>query len=1143
MSIPGEVIAVARAFEAWSDAPGAETLEALHGAVDGLQSAPEAGWRWEGPIAQGHEEVAAVGSLWAAVAGGRRLAVEPSTLLGWWDRGPALQARQRLMMAVASHPTAGFAALRTPFSLPDVEARRWLMLLGHAGAACPAVLDFVEVFLDTRPRALWMKAAEALARLQLREDAARRRAERIVAGGEGERHSARHVRYLQCSILRRASRAHPDEAVVLRSVRGALREGAADQSNALDGLRQLVRGPTCAGAALDLLRDAVLGDRPRLRADRQVEHGLRRLWEVLRSPVVPASERVRAQALAQEVRALLLEPRWRRAAGPNRVDAMWAWLETAAWWSGRGDVGAAEAMGARAEELGDAVRFATAATGAVPDADEALQERLKRLLDPVERQSRHVDRARVTAVEALALLRHVLGEGTQIRWTALLQRSDAPDPGWAEGAHEGSAAVHPRAGTALDIGGTTMCPAVARAWKDLTLRLFFAGVAPATLLRDEPLDERDLLRISRALRSAREGDAPDGLCAGLEVGALSRSVIEERESEMLRHVAVETERRLAVQGVAGHRDLPIARLREEAGAGPAFASARLPEPVERAALRALHGAQGRLRMLWQHMEYDPERAFFQQLHDCLRGSNTALHRFVRSLEHVDEARVVSDRDALRRLVEAFARAEDTMRAVLEDAVQEALSLAGGEGGLASDLCAHHEALHTFGRMREAFRRLAEPVLEADGGGAPMSPEEIRRGLDRLFLDGAVTPLVTGALPAIGAMGTGTLRLPGPELESGPRGGGRGGQRGAAVAWQRWLHPGAPPQEARAARALHTYGLAQREVAAANSALSGGQLRRLEEAEAGVLALSEDIIWPLRTLLAVAVRQLAGWRTRRAEEAIALRREEAVAARRAEREAIARRPLEAWTARIEQALTRGDEQALLAALGEAGATADEASRTGEGDPATPPGRDGVDGAKTPGDPEPVPRTLDHLPPELVQRVHAFLLQTMNVWEARRIRTAVGTRVSLPGEWEPFKPLLAGTLVGPVLILDVGEEWNGLLKDYAANWFPLAAIMLLSFVGSFVMIASTVRPGIPVDRGTLWSRTMQRLRRAVLPFAGAFVVAFGVSATFLMTLINTEIFFSDEPSLFDLFLQTSLWGFLSLFLSILIGVLLQGRRMSG
>ena len=93
-------------------------------------------------------------------------------------------------------------------------------------------------------------------------------------------------------------------------------------------------------------------------ADEMAEAVLRDLATSLRDD---ASAAAASAGLASRLRA----PRWKTRKHAKRLDALWSWLETAAWFHARGDAAAIAAMGADAAEAGPALRLKL--DGILPD--------------------------------------------------------------------------------------------------------------------------------------------------------------------------------------------------------------------------------------------------------------------------------------------------------------------------------------------------------------------------------------------------------------------------------------------------------------------------------------------------------------------------------------------------------------------------------------------------------------------------------------------------------------------------------------------------------------------------------------------------------------------------------------------------------
>jgi hypothetical protein len=192
---------------------------------------------------------------------------------------------------------------------------------------------------------------------------------------------------------------------------------------------------------------------------------------------------------ADAIRGGLLRPRWI----PAGIDALWEWLETAAWFVERDDAEAMDRMLGAAAEGAVALRWRVGAGR--PDAPvEALIERLRQLLD--------ADRFAVIPTRRRAAL---------IAETRLLMRTDDVGPlPWPALMRVAGASGSGMDGTVAEVGEPSLCVLLAE--RSLTSR---------TLMRDVVLSPRNVLRV---------GGIQDGFIAG-QVAVQTERILRELRTD------------------------------------------------------------------------------------------------------------------------------------------------------------------------------------------------------------------------------------------------------------------------------------------------------------------------------------------------------------------------------------------------------------------------------------------------------------------------------------------------------------------------------------------------------------------------------------------------------------------------------------
>ncbi|HHO52310.1 MAG TPA: hypothetical protein ENK18_15910 [Deltaproteobacteria bacterium] len=417
----------------------------------------------------------------------------PSTLAGW-----LIKERNASEAAVFS-PLIGDPEMGTwphdrPFELSEPDVVLWSEIF----ARMPVVVDaslrrFIGVAFQIRRRQTWPAACRAWAalaqtdeplRLQLQllwrrcypELGQRWPSSGLSAGhdhlGANWAHLLRHALMLGCCW---------------RAIGGDLQVAGVEGSRlasmplpANDADRSVV-----LGAILELLPTdpsgiaAQLGRRAReLRADELSEVYFRRLLGEL--PEGPAAE---------AIRSALIRPRWK----PLRVDALWEWLNTAAWLQERGDTEAIAQMAASAGEAGDALAWRLG-SDAPPSTVDALIQRLRQLLDP-DRLAVVPPRRRAPLLVETRLLMHS-EDVRELPWPALVRLAGGDGSGILQG-------------TVAEVGEPSLCVLLTE--RALTSR---------TLMRDVQLAPDNVLQI---------GGVQDGFVAS-QVAVQTERILRELSS-------------------------------------------------------------------------------------------------------------------------------------------------------------------------------------------------------------------------------------------------------------------------------------------------------------------------------------------------------------------------------------------------------------------------------------------------------------------------------------------------------------------------------------------------------------------------------------------------------------------------------------
>lgn len=307
----------------------------------------------------------------------------PRALATWLSRSANAEAA-RVFRPLLGDPGMGDWPHDAPFVMSEADLVTWCRIFWEL----PPVVDdrvrrLIGVAFQIRRRQTWPEACRAWAHLALHDDELRERLGRLWAtcfpepiqgwpktglssarrilfdGGTKAVHLIRHTLFLGCCW--RAVGGDPEVAGVEPELIAAmpLPRDDADRSVIVMALTELL------GAHLSAMEGPLVARSREIGAEELTEAAFRGLHDAL--PDGPARD---------AVREALLEPRWK----PGRVDALWEWLNTAAWFQEAGDDDAVARMRASAEGAAEALSLKL---GEVPDAvvSEVLVDRLHRLLD------------------------------------------------------------------------------------------------------------------------------------------------------------------------------------------------------------------------------------------------------------------------------------------------------------------------------------------------------------------------------------------------------------------------------------------------------------------------------------------------------------------------------------------------------------------------------------------------------------------------------------------------------------------------------------------------------------------------------------------------------------------------------------------
>ncbi len=182
-------------------------------------------------------------------------------------------------------------------------------------------------------------------------------------------------------------------------------------------------------------------------------------------------------------------------------------------------------------------------------------------------------------------------------------------------------------------------------------------------------------------------------------------------------------------------------------------------------------------------------------------------------------------------------------------------------------------------------------------------------------------------------------------------------------------------------------------------------------------------------------------------------------------------------------------------------------------------------------------LARLLPDQIRAIHSFLLSHLHLRGAASLRDEVRDRVQLPSRSQYMAPLIAGVAAGSILVLDVGGEWLKLAT--AGNWPPYVTTVVLALSASLALLAGDLAGRMRSSAGKSTkpgSRLLAVLRRVAGTFALATTAAFLFSAVVIFSIGGVVCDGGDPYNVWDLLI----FGSLSLFLGIFLGLILQGRR---
>jgi hypothetical protein len=164
---------------------------------------------------------------------------------------------------------------------------------------------------------------------------------------------------------------------------------------------------------------------------------------------------------------------------------------------------------------------------------------------------------------------------------------------------------------------------------------------------------------------------------------------------------------------------------------------------------------------------------------------------------------------------------------------------------------------------------------------------------------------------------------------------------------------------------------------------------------------------------------------------------------------------------------------------------------------------------------------------VGRAGRFWLRRLRFDQASRLR-AHSSEVPRPLEY--FAPLLLGVAGAPLSSIQTDKIWSPLLTEATAGDYLKYAFVLVPMLGiSLYLLYSDL------EKGMSDLRLGEILRRALRPLVLLLAINYGVNAIVWASVAKAE---AHDAGLVA---TTAMWGTLSLFLGVFLGLIAQGRRM--
>lgn len=941
-------------------------------------------------------------------------------------------------------PRLGAWPFQDPLTISDDDAARWLPLLGEWAVVDDSIRAFVSTFFRNRRRPIWVPAADALAVLagrdadsmttlqahwsicfpaglpsRLHDSLAPKNREAFGADKDNAAHLARHTLYAVSAYVARTGRAEPFKGFDPERLAGMQIPRGADASVVLLSLKALLSGSATRGVVIPYL-----GHRAsETKADAQSDDVMREMADLLR-------EDPECAPAVREIEEHLARPGWRDVSDDERIDALWSWLQTGAWFQEAGNLGALMTMRENAGEAATALsaRLRDIQEPGPKDPVEDLVKNLRMILDEtIYDTTPPVPRSCALAELLLALEER---EVADLPWNRLLTRA------------------YPLCTVDSHLSGPVR--SVARA--DLALWMTERGTPPAVLLRDEAM--------------------PVEVALGLAASNNGKVAIQ---------VAVQMER----------------------------------------LLRESTSARSQVKLLWALLMRNPPGEVFKQLGTILRGTGTPLHEVTQALARFD---------AVREGVSPSGAAESATTltdcyADLAKAVGMILNPVEIEAPADGETSARREGCALLSHFAESARRLSNHDPHAVG-----SVQWIQDF--RTF--------------ALGSDGGGGL-----------------------VGWLQWIGvdlPSCEPEWKRLEQAVVSARGAQ-------PVVTPEMIDELKQAGLALRRVFQAPEWPEAVLMDEHLAKLNSWGERLALGAAAIRDQAMLLEKLLDedkRKEILKFVDPATTPDVDAyylppaTLRRLHTYLLTPSFPHEHA---EVLRNRLRSPRPQePGRDERhsvlpslidaflcrlleqrDEARIIGfvRSHENPSTID---PEILRRLHAFLLDSLRLADAERLRRKLpaskeapdgkaATEVRLPTLPGYLAPFVAAIASGTFLDLEIGKAWNEVLEHGLS--FRYWATIGLALLGSFTLLAATLGWRLNPSRDARFSRIRRVAQvswRALPAFLGALLVSAVVSGVVLWTLEDTHIrklpHGDPIPFLPHLFLVTSLSLFLGLFLSLVL-----------